>query len=447
MKLLAIVLTLALTAFGAFAQTPAPPPAASPSTNSSPALEKGKGSELSSRPLQQGSGGEAFDPDAATRAYLASVPADERARSDAYFEGGYWLLLWDFLAIAVVSLLLLATGISVRMRDLAARISRRKAIQTWLYWVEYLVVTTVVLLPLTIYESYFREHKYGLSNQTFGPWMGDQAKGFLVSLVFGGLAIVVLYGVLRRTPRTWWLWGSLTAVAILIVGVLIAPVYINPLFNKYQKLSDPKVRDPILSLARANGITVKDVYEFDASRQSKRMSANVSGFLGTERISMNDNLLHRGSIPEIEAVMGHEMGHYVLNHVYKGILEIGLMIVIGFALVRLAFDRIRARTEPRWHIQSVGDVAGLPLVGLLISAYFFVLTPVFNSVIRWQEAEADIFGINASQQPDGMAQAALHLAEYRKLDPGPIEEILFFDHPSGRNRILMAMKWKAEHRK
>jgi len=160
---------------------------------------------------------------------------------------------------------------------------------------------------------------------------------------------------------------------------------------------------------------------------------------------MNDNLLNRGSVPEIEAVMGHEMGHYVLNHVYKGILEIGLLIVIGFALVRLAFDRIRAAMEPHWRVESIGDVAGLPLLVLLISTYFFLLTPVLNTVIRTQEAEADIFGINASQQPDGMAQAALHLAEYRKLDPGKLEEIVFFDHPSGRNRILMAMRWKAEH--
>jgi STE24 endopeptidase len=389
--------------------------------------------------------GAAFDPESATRAYLASVPADQRARSDAYFEGGYWLLLWDFLAAAVLSLALLASGASAGMRDLAARVSQWLPVQTGLYWAQYLVVTTVVLLPLTIYEGYFREHQYGLSNQTFGPWAGDQAKAFAVNLIFGGLALVVLYGVLRRSPHAWWLWGSVTAVAILIVAILLGPVYFAPLFNKYQPLSDPKVRDPILSLARANGITVRDVYEFDASRQSKRMSANVSGFLGTERISMNDNLLHRATLPEIEMVMGHEMGHYVLHHVYHGILGIGLMIVAGFGAVSLVFERIRAATEPRWGIRSAGDVAGLPLLVLLISAYFFLITPIFNSFIRSQEAEADIFGLNASQQPDGMARAALHLAEYRKLDPGPLEEIVFFDHPSGKNRILMAMRWKAEH--
>ena len=439
MKRRAIFLAM-LLATAAFAQ-----PSSSGAPTSSPASP-------STHPLhlERGSGGEvsptaAFDPEAATRAYLASVPAEARARSDAYFEGGYWLLLWDFLAAAALSLALLATGASAAMRNLASRLTPWRPMQTALYWAQYLAVTTVVLLPLTIYEGYFREHKYGLSNQTFGPWAGDQAKAFAIDLVFGGLALVVLYGVLRRAPRAWWLWGSVTSVAILVVAILLGPVYFAPLFNKYKPLSDPKVRDPILSLARANGITVRDVYEFDASRQSKRMSANVSGFLGTERISMNDNLLKRGSLPEIEMVMGHEMGHYVLHHVYHGILGIGLMIVFGFGAVSLVFERIRAATEARWQIRSTGDVAGLPLFVLLISAYFFLITPVFNSFIRSQEAEADIFGLNASQQPDGMAQAALHLGEYRKLDPAPLEELVFFDHPSGKNRILMAMRWKAEH--
>jgi len=458
MKPRALLLAM-LLATAAFAQPSSAPRAPALSSSSSPPLQRERGSGDTSAgansPEKQTESpgadeaspapGAAFDPESATRAYLASVPPDQRARSDAYFEGGYWLILWDFLAAAALSLALLASGASAGMRSLAARATRWLPAQTGLYWAQYLVVTTAVLLPLTIYEGYFREHKYGLSNQTFGPWAGDQAKAFAVNLVFGGLALVILYGVLRRSPRSWWIWGSVTAVAILIFAILLGPVYIAPLFNKYQPLSDPKVRDSILSLARANGIEVRDVYEFDASRQSKRMSANVSGFLGTERISMNDNLLKRGSLPEIEMVMGHEMGHYVLHHVYHGILGIGLMIVAGFGAVSLVFERIRAATEPRWGIRSVADVAGLPLLVTLISAYFFLITPVFNSFVRSQEAEADIFGLNASQQPDGMAQAALHLGEYRKLDPGPLEEMVFFDHPSGKNRILMAMRWKAEH--
>ncbi len=385
-----------------------------------------------------------LDPAAATAAYLASVPPAEKARSDAYFEGGYWLLLWDFLAGAILSLILLRSRLSARIRDFAGSLTGLKPVQTGIYWVVYLLLTSVVLFPLTVYEGYFREHRYGLANQSFGPWMGDQLKGLAIGLVFGSLAVVLLYGVLRRAPRTWWLWGSLTAILLLVAGEIVAPVYVAPLFNTYKKLDDARVREPILSLARANGILVHDVYEVDASRQSKRVSAFVNGFLGTERITLNDNLLNRCTLPEIEAVMGHEMGHYVMHHVYKSILFFGVLIVVGFAAVRGSFDRIVASRGAAWGISGPGDVAGLPLFVLLISVYFFVLTPVTNTYIRTEEAEADLFGLNAARQPDGEAKVDLMLGEYRKLDPGKLEEIVFFDHPSGRNRILMAMRWKAE---
>jgi STE24 endopeptidase len=226
---------------------------------------------------------------------------------------------------------------------------------------------------------------------------------------------------------------------------LIAPVYIAPLFNTYTRLDDPVVREPILAMARAEGVDVDDVWVFDASRQTKRVSANVSGFAGTMRISLNDNLLNRTSLAEIEAVMAHEIGHYVLNHIYKSLLFFGVVIVVGFALLKRAFEAVAARKGAAWGIRGTGDTAGLPLAVTLLATYFFVLTPVVNSWIRMEEAEADLFGINASGQPDGEALVDLKLGEYRKLDPGPLEELVFFDHPSGRSRILMAMRWKAEH--
>jgi STE24 endopeptidase len=240
-------------------------------------------------------------------------------------------------------------------------------------------------------------------------------------------------------------WGSLVTIAFLIFGVLISPVYILPLFNKVSRIEDPKITTPILSVARANGIPAHDVYTMDASKQTTRMSANVSGFAGTMRITLNDNLLRRGSPEEIQAVMGHEMGHYVLNHVYKGIMEFGIVIVIWFAALQWALSWALGRWGAKWQIRDIGDTAVLPLVILVTSLFFFILTPVLNTMVRTQEAEADIFGINASQQPDGFAQAAVHLGEYRKMSPGPVEEYIFYDHPSGRNRIMMAMRWKGEH--
>jgi STE24 endopeptidase len=388
-----------------------------------------------------------FDAAAATNAYLAQIPADKTARSDAYFEGGYWMILWDFLYGIVVALLLLNLRWSARMRDLAERVTRFKPVHTFVYWMQYLVLTTILVFPLTVYEEYFREHKYGLATQTLGPWMGDQLKNLGVNLVLGGLLAMMLFGVVRRLPRTWWIWGAVVTTLFLIFAALIAPVYIFPIFNKITRLDDPKIVDPILSMARANGIPAKDVYEIDASRQTTRMSANVSGFANTMRITLNDNLLRRGSPEEIQAVTGHEMGHYVLNHIYKGIMFSLILTVLAFACLRWALDWTLQRWGEKWQIRGVGDTAVLPLVVLLVSIFGFVTTPVMNTFTRTQEYEADMYGLNTSRQPDGFAQAAIHLGEYRKMSPGPIEEWIFFDHPSGRNRIYAAMRWKAENLK
>ncbi|MBZ5589712.1 MAG: M48 family metallopeptidase [Acidobacteriia bacterium] len=386
-----------------------------------------------------------FNPDAATAGYLAQMSPEARAKSDAYFEGGYWLLLWDLVAGLVVAWLFLGTGLSARMRDWAERVTRFRWLQTALYSLQYIVIAGVVTLPWSAYEGYFREHTYAMSNQTLGAWLGDQAKGLAIGLVFGTLAITAIYAVLRKAPRTWWLWGSLVLIAFVTFGAAIAPVYLEPVFNKFKPLADTPLKQGILSMARANGIPATDVYEFDASKQTKRMSAHVSGLLGTTRISMNDNLLTRGSDEEIKAVLGHEMGHYVLNHVYKLMVFIGVIIVAAFAALRWAFEALQARYGARWGIRGVGDVAGLPLLLVLFSAFLFVLTPVQNTISRTIETEADNYGVNVARLPDGFARAALHLSEYRKIKPGPFEEFVFYDHPSGWNRIHRVMVWKAEH--
>jgi len=385
-----------------------------------------------------------IDPEAATRAYLARQTSAEKARSDAYFQGGYWLDLWTFLWSAAAYLVLLHTGVSARMRNLAERLTRVRALQIGAYWVQFLLAVAVMTLPLTVYRDYVREHRYGLSNLTFPAWLGELGKGLALSAVLGGLAMIVLYAAVRRFPRTWWLWGAVASVAFGAFVALIVPIVVVPIFNDPKRLTDQRVVAPILSLARASGIGAHDVWEVDASKQSKRISANVSGLFGTERITLNDNLLNRASLPEIQAVMGHEMGHYVLNHIHKALLQFGIVIVAGFALLATLFERLRAQS-PRWQLRGIDDVAGLPLAALLLSSYLFLLTPVLNSLVRVQEYEADLYGLNASAQPDGFAQVALKLGEYRKLDPGPIEEFVFYDHPSGRTRIYSAMRWKAEH--
>ena len=385
-----------------------------------------------------------IDPEAATRAYLARQSSAEKARSDAYFEGGYWLELWTFLWVAAAYVVLLHTGASARMRDFSERLTRFRALQVGAYWVQFVVALAVLSLPLTVYRDYVREHQYGLSNLTFPAWLGELGKSLALAAVLGALAMMILYAVVRRLPRTWWLWGAVVSVAFAAFFALIVPIVVVPMFNNPKRLSDQRVVAPILSLARANGINAHDIWEVDASKQSKRISANVSGLFGTERITLNDNLLNRASLPEIQAVMGHEMGHYVLNHIHKGLLQLGIVIVAGFALVKTLFEKLRLRV-PRWQVRGIDDTAGLPLAALLLASYLFLLTPVLNTMVRVQEYEADLYGLNASAQPDGFAQVALKLGEYRKLNPGPIEEFVFFDHPSGRTRIYAAMRWKAEH--
>jgi STE24 endopeptidase len=388
-----------------------------------------------------------FNADAATEAYLASIPANATARSDAYFEGGYWLILWDFLYGVAIAVVLLNFRWSAAMRNFTERLTRFKPLQTLIYWTEYLIVTSILGFPLAVYEGYFRERQYGLATQTFGPRMMDQCKGLLVGIVLGGIITVLLFGIVRRLPRTWHIWGAVVTFIFMAFAIVISPVFIFPIFNKITRLDDPKVTQPILSMARANGISVNDVYQIDASRQTTRMSANVSGFGKTMRITLNDNLLRRGSPEEIQSVMGHEMGHYVLHHIQKDLLFFLVVIVVFFALLRWTLDWSLQRWGEKWQIRGIGDTAVLPLALLIVSIFVFVLTPFFNTHIRTNEHEADMYGLNASRQPDGFAQAAIHLGEYRKMSPGPFEEWLFYDHPSGRNRIHDAMRWKAENLK
>ena len=388
-----------------------------------------------------------FDAEKATQAYLAQIPASAKARSDAYFEGGYWLILWDFLYSTAVVLLLLMAGWSARMRNAAERLSRFKPVQSFLYWTQFLLATTLLGFPLTYWEGFLRERRYGLGTQAFGPWMGDQAKGLLLGLIMGGILTMVIFGILRRLRRSWWLWATVASMALVTLMVLIAPVYLEPFFNKITPLDNPRITAPILSLARANGIPATNVYMSDASKQTTRMSAHVSGVGHTTRITLNDNLVRRGSPEEIQSIMGHEMGHYVLHHVSKDLLFMFVVIAGFFGFLQWSLGLCLARWGAAWGIRDIGDVAVLPLMVILVSALGFLLTPVMNTHVRTAEAEADQFGLNASRMPDGFAQGAIHLGEYRKMNPGPVEEYCFFDHPSGYHRIKTAMVWKAENLK
>lgn len=387
---------------------------------------------------------QAFNVDSATEQWLSTLNGAAREKSDAYFEGGYWLLLWNTLYAIAVALLFMATGLSARIKKMVERFKSRN-LQNLLYAVFYMLLSYVFLFPLNIYQNYFREHQYGLSNMTFAGWLKDELTGLTVATVGGGLILMIVYIAIRRAGKYWWVWGASITVAFSALVVFIMPVFLMPLFNKYQPLQEGPLKQEILSMARANSIPAENVYQFDASKQSDRTSANVSGIASTTRISLNDNLLKRCTPAEIKSVMGHEMGHYVMNHIYKGLLQVAVLIVIVFGLVNFLFEKVRGRWGQRLNVTDIADISSLPVLAAIFTLVMFFCTPITNTMTRTMEAEADMFGLNAAREPDAEAHVDMMLSEYRKIDPGYWEEILFYDHPSGRNRVHMAMQWKAEH--
>ncbi len=381
----------------------------------------------------------------ATQAYLATMPAEKRHSSDKYFEGGYWLQLWDAVYAIAVLLFLLYSGISAKMRDFAAARTSKAWFQTGLYFILFMLLLTVLEAPLSWYEGFYREHLYEQSHQPIGGWLHDQLIGLALSLIAGAVVVAILYAIARRLPRTWHLWGAAVVWIVTAILSLAFPVFIAPLFNTYSRITDPAVTSPILKMAHANGIPVSDLYQVDASKQTTRVSASVSGLFNTTRITLNDNLLRTSSLPEIEAVTGHEMGHYVLHHVLHGLLESLILDVILFMLLRAWLDSMQRRNGTRWGSSSIFDLALFPGVILIFTVLGLLFTPLQNTMVRTQEHEADMFGLNASRQPDGFAEGMLKLGQYRKLSPTPLEEVIFFDHPSGHTRILDAMRWKSQN--
>jgi STE24 endopeptidase len=386
-----------------------------------------------------------FNVDAATEAYLNLLSPEQRALSNAYFEGGYWMQLWGLLYGLAVAALLLWGGISRRLRDLARRVNARPWLYTWIYAALFLLAAFVLNLPWSIYADYVREHQYGLATQDFGGWFGDALKMLMVNVIVLPLLLVAIYAAVRRGGARWWIWASAIAFVFTLFAMMLAPVYVSPLFNDYKPLRAGSVREAVLSLARANQIPTDHVVEFDASRQTTRISANVAGFLGTTRVALNDNLLNKTSEPEIKAVLGHEMGHYVLNHGLRGTIYITLVLVFGFWFTHRLLDAALARWGAQLGLEGRDDPAALPLATAILALFFFLATPLTNSIVRQMEAEADAYGLNAAREPNGFAMAAMRLSTYRKIHPGALEEVVFYDHPSGYARVHGAMTWLKEN--
>jgi STE24 endopeptidase len=309
----------------------------------------------------------------------------------------------------------------------------------------FIIAYFVLSLPIAIYAGFWREHEYGLSNLSFPGWMREALIALAVDVVIGSVVLALLFAGIRRAGARWWALAIAPTFVTVLVLDAIFPVFVAPLFNDYRPLPEGQTRDAVLALARANEIPTDHVAWFDASKQTTRISANVSGVLGVTRLSLNDNLLDKTSLPEIKAVLGHEMGHYVLNHVYVLAVYQTLLIAIALWAVHIALDRALARWGTRLGLRDRADPAALPLGLAVFSAVWFLMSPLQNTMIRTVEAEADAFGLNAAREPEGFAMASMRLSTYRKLKPGALEEFLLYDHPSGYDRVRRAMLWRKEN--
>lgn len=386
-----------------------------------------------------------IDPAAETARWLATISPEDLERAVAYTRGGHWLLLWGALVSIVVAWIIIRTGVLSGIRDRMERRRKRPKLVSLLVGVTWLLMDFVLTLPWAIYQGWWRETQYGLTEQPLAGWLGEAVLSTAITTLFAGLLIVGLYAIIRHARRLWWAWGAgLTAVAVVFM-LIVSPILIEPLFNTYTPAPDGPMRDAVVELAHATGTPDDKIYIFDGSKQSDRYTANVSGLFGSARVAMSDVMFAKGAdLAEVRGVVGHEMGHYVHMH---SLWMAGIMILLA-AIVFWLIDRLFPLAKRLLGANRVGDIsdpAGLPVLAAIGAVIGLLLTPVTNTMIRTIEADADQFSLTHANEPDGLSKALIKTAEYRAPSPSAIEEILFYDHPSVENRIRRAMEWKATH--
>lgn len=386
-----------------------------------------------------------FNPAAATAAYLAQLSPAAQAKAIAYTHGSHWLLLWSWLVSVVVAWLILKSHVLPRLEARLETRRPRPLLVSFLASMIFLALDFVLELPWAAYSQWWREVQYGLSSQPFAGWLTDNAVVSLVQLPFVGLFFVAFYWLLRRAPRTWPVWSALLAGAFFLCAQAVAPVAIEPLINSYKPAPPGPVRDLVVSLGKATGVPTDKIFIYNGSKQSNRYTANVAGLFGTARVALSDTMFAKGAdLSEIRGVVGHEMGHYVHQHVLWGTLFIVVMVMIGGWLVQWLFPITRSLLRAN-EIGGVADPAGFTVLMMLLATLSLLATPVFNTATRLAETDADAFSLQHANAPDGMAEALIKTAEYRAPSPSALEEFLFYDHPSVSRRIRKAMDWKAAH--
>jgi len=354
-----------------------------------------------------------------------------------YYHSGLWLWFLDEVWALVVPAIILFTGLSARIRDLAQRLGRGWFFTIGLYVVLYLALVYVVDWPLAFYQGYLRQHAYGLSNQTFAKWMTDRLLSLGVSMVAGFAFAWVPYLLLARSPRNWWLYTAILSVPFLFFTVLIKPVWIDPLFNKFGPMKNQELERSILDLAGRVGIEGSRVFEVDKSVDTKAVNAYVTGFLQTKRIVLWDTLIDRLGKKELLFVMAHEMGHYVLGHVVRSILLSSIITLIGLYFVDRVGRLIIRKYSSVIKFKSLADIASVPLFLMLLQISSVILAPVAYSYSRYQEHEADRFALDLTRTNHSGATSFTKLQQTNLSNPRPglVYKIFRATHPSIGERI------------
>ncbi len=338
---------------------------------------------------------------------------------------------------------ILVSGLATRLRDVAERSVRWRFAQSMLFFVLLSLVTTVAELPIDVYRGFVVPHEFALTHQTFAAWLGDLAKGLGVDLAIGSVLAALVLLAMRRV-RHWWVVVWACSLPLVVAGVIATPLIIDPLFNDFRPLHDQVLKRDLIAEASRAGIDAARVYEVDKSKQTTTMNAYVTGLGPSKRIVLWDTLLAKLTHDEILAVMGHEMGHYVMHHIWKGIAFEAAVTLLGFALAQWLFERGLARWGSGWGTRERGDPASLPWLLLLASVLAFLFSPVYSSFSRHIEHQADQFALELTHLNEAAATSEVKFAEDSKVDPRPNRFIEFwrYSHPAAQRRIEFALEYR-----
>jgi STE24 endopeptidase len=381
-----------------------------------------------------------FDPNAATARYIDSLGPAALQKAHDYTVGGEWMLLWAFLVAALVTWIIVRSGLLDWVQDGIRE--RRKNLRAFAVSLAFLLMTFVLTLPWTVYESWWRERSYGRTSQPVMDWFGQQLIALTVSTIITTILLIGVYWLIRKAGKWWWLWsGGLVAIVFSLV-ILLSPILIEPMFNKYEPVPPGKVRDAVVEMAGRAGVPPERVFMYNGSRQSNNFTANAGGIGNTARVAISDVAMKSATLDEVRAVTGHEIGHYVLKHTWWGILFYSVGAILLFWLANLLFPRFARLFGST---ATLAEPRGVPILGFMVSLLGLVSLPVVNTFGRTLESQADMYSLQTENRPDALSTALVKTAEYRYPRPNAVEEFVFYDHPSVERRVRTAMEWKAKH--